>query len=201
MGSKYRCFMVEPTGRARLSLRRYVSGNEDCPSAWKYHQASNPFPGPEAGETWPGRFDAEGNLLSYEDLAPSKRDRRWPKKCKECGVPLPKETVFQVFQEEVYRRVETDEEWGLRNLPIGAMYYSPWAESFGVGPDGKSLVVCLPPGGGLDYWQIDGPSKGGGRWTRTGTPPNVTVTPSILTSSYHGFLRGGCLEATPDSKS
>jgi hypothetical protein len=57
-------------------------------------------------------------------------------------------------------------------------------------PDGHFVCVMTPGG----EWNIDGRSTGGGYWTRTGTPPKLTVRPSILIGrAYHGFLTDGKL--------
>lgn len=60
-----------------------------------------------------------------------------------------------------------------------------------VGPDGHSLNLVLPS---LETWCIDGPSSSGERpWKRTGRPEDgtLTVTPSIKTPKYHGFVTQG----------
>lgn len=61
-----------------------------------------------------------------------------------------------------------------------------------VGPDGRSLVVTLPS---LEFWYIDGPSANDNGWQRTGSVEEGTlsVTPSILTIKYHGYLKDGYL--------
>ena len=81
------------------------------------------------------------------------------------------------------------------------MWYADWMGQNYIGPDGHALVVRTPSGD----WAVDGPSSGGGKWTRTGTVPNITVTPSIvmgphkdaegkiLKPGYHGWLRDGAL--------
>jgi hypothetical protein len=49
----------------------------------------------------------------------------------------------------------------------------------------------MTPGG---EWAIDMPSIDGGKWSRTGTVPKISVTPSILIpDKYHGFLTDGTL--------
>lgn len=81
--------------------------------------------------------------------------------------------------------------------PIGAMWDCDWFhgchESSGMrydrNPDGMVLCVRTPHGD----WLIDGPSGSGGKWERTGVAPNITVTPSILQPTYHGWLRDGYL--------
>lgn len=72
------------------------------------------------------------------------------------------------------------------------------AYGYMVGPDGRCLIVVLPPAGpALSHWYVDGKAKDGGRWSRTGDPtadpPTLSVTPSILTPDYHGFLTDGVL--------
>lgn len=158
------------------------------------HDAWVLFPGPDSG-AWPVRWCSDPGhdkcLDIYEDVAPPHDDPRWPAKCDQCGAPFPEFATWQVFQELIYRRADSGQEMTLRDAPPGAMWDAGWY--WEKGPDGKSLCVCLPPGGGLDYWHVDGPAKGGGRWTRTGVPPNVTANPSILTPRYHGWLRDGRL--------
>jgi hypothetical protein len=172
--------MLVPTDRVRLILRRFIG---DCSKGpMSCHEASVPF-----GEH-PVRLSSEGYLESYQDLAPTRDDPRWPTHCEQCGIALPGDTVWQVFQERIYRRTDTGEEHLLRDAPPGAMYIATWFH------EKDHLHVCLPPNGGHDYWDVDGPSSNGNGWTRTGEPPNVTANPSILTPRYHGFLRNGWLE-------
>lgn len=91
----------------------------------------------------------------------------------------------------------TDAGETIEPAPIGAMWDADWFAGlkhdsglrFDRNPDG--IVLCVRAPGG--DWLVDGPSSGGGSWSRTGTIPNVTATPSILQPSYHGWLREGCL--------
>lgn len=77
-------------------------------------------------------------------------------------------------------------------LPVGAM----WSD------DDGHLHVILPCRSGRTEFDIDGhgwrdgaPSKD--RWGRSGTPPRVTVSPSInIVGDYHGWVRDG--KVTPD---
>lgn len=146
------------------------------------HDASLPF-GEQAA-----RISAEGYLEGFEDLAPPRDDPRWPTSCEQCGAALEPETHWQVFHELIYRRTDNGSEHTLRDAPPGAMYIATWFH------EKNHLHVCLPPNGALDYWDVDGPSSNGNGWTRSGEPPNVTASPSILTPRYHGFLRAGWLE-------
>lgn len=86
---------------------------------------------------------------------------------------------------------------GIPQAPPGAMWDAPWYLDLPrcrPGSDGVLLVVRTPVGD----WIVDGPSDRGVHWVRTGTLPDVTVTPSILQTSYrggyHGWLRDGWLE-------
>ena len=99
----------------------------------------------------------------------------------------------------IYRRVDTGEEMHWQAAPVGAMTRADWLETMYKGDDGICLVVKMPAnadGSGKADWVIDGESSNGGRpWKRTGTPPNVTVTPSIFmfpnAGGFHGWLRNG----------
>jgi hypothetical protein len=103
----------------------------------------------------------------------------------------------------LWRRIDNGEIAFFHQFPAGAMYYASWHPEW-PGPDGKCLAVRLPDG---SDWNIDGPTYKDGKqgdrvWKRTGTPPDVTVTPSIdikdgLTggSRYHGVLTSGVLKA------
>lgn len=198
------CFMVEPSGEGRMFLRRYDNAPDDAPRArcpgmpgeYSYHNASQV----ELG-VFPYEPGDDGIYPAVDHLAPPHDDPRWPTKCDRCDYVLLEDDHWQVHPRAIFRRPDTGEEWDFRELPIGAMYDTPWmkhARGF-VGPDGLSLSVKLPPGGEHDVWHIDGPASSGGRWTRTGTPPNITAQPSILTGSYHGFLQNGELTGSlPD---
>lgn len=60
----------------------------------------------------------------------------------------------------------------------------------------KPLVVMLP---GRNYFLIDGQGFSVEKgyydcWTVTGTPPNITVAPSInFVGRYHGYLQNGVI--------
>jgi hypothetical protein len=184
--------MIVPTNRVQRQLRRFVFSSESpCPGPFKYHNGHTPFPEgtvraekmDDGYEVW--RFDDDKEIPPHDDV-------RWPIKCDDCAYVFGPNDQWQLFHDVVYARKDTGETMTLRDCPPGAMYDATWYPD--KGPDGISLCVALPPGGGHDYWHVDGHAKGGGKWTRTGTAPNVTASPSILTPRYHGFLRGGFLE-------
>lgn len=106
-----------------------------------------------------------------------------------------------------FTKVGTEERFTWEELPVGAMRYSP-ANPADYGSDawkalpeeertkGHLLVLCPNTEGddrGRCWWDIDNCSSNGAGWTRTGTPPNITVRPSIVfpPNGYHGFLTEG----------
>jgi hypothetical protein len=120
-----------------------------------------------------------------------------------------------------YRRVDTSEKLPDGRLPPGAMWWAWQPEMRGEeiylcekqsmypnGPDGRSLAVILPDG---QVWFIDSiagnctwKDKPHNCWSRSGTPPNVSVgvgppccggAGSIKTPTYHGHLVYGVFTA------
>lgn len=188
-----RCFLVVESGRVSRSLRRWHSS--DAPdsttcsvSGYGYHNAHTPI---EPRDQEPGTYINEDHVSKFKD------DPRWPTHCA-CGYAFQESDAWQIFAESIYVNKDTGEEWTMRSLPPGAMYDAWWYRGRGndddkAGPDGRNLVVCLPPGGGNDYWYVDGPASNGPGWTRTGEAPNITASPSIQTPRYHGWLRDGQL--------
>jgi hypothetical protein len=170
------CFLIHPTGLGVRSLRRLSF--ESCgPSC---HRASVRL---EEGP-FPGEWNGESKIATPEDLA----DPRWPASCA-CGRPFGPEDRSSVEFDRLWERLETGDRWTLDGAPPGAMYYADWYESSGVGPDGKHLVVVTPGG----HWLVDQDRH---KWSRTGRPPKVSVTPSILFHGdrpYHAFLTDGFL--------
>lgn len=180
------CFMIEPTDRARQTLRRYTSirAGAVCPAdpqGWG-HDASIPI----EQATYP-RNGLNGR--GADDWPHD--DPRWPTQCA-CGYVFQDEDTWQHTITRLYRPVGGGALFALRDqeIPIGAMWDAPWLLSVTHrGPDDRCLVVKTPGGD----WVIDGPSRDGGGWTRTGVPPLVTARPSILTPTYHGWLTDGVL--------
>jgi hypothetical protein len=191
MGSRIQCFWIDPTNRTERRLRRFAWSNDvpesKCPGKYSYHNAFKPFP--------EGRctYDEEKRSWKWNDEfeIPPHDDPQWPSKCEECDYEFKPEDEWQLFHEVIYVRKDTGAEMTNRNCPPGAMYDAFWYPE--KGPDGLALIVALPPNGGDDWWHVDGQSSSGGGWTRTGTPPNITAKPSILTPRYHGFLTDGWL--------
>lgn len=193
MGSRIQCFMIEPTGRVRRQLRRFVFSSDaesKCPGVMGSHNGHAPFPEgacrtEKQGDYEVWRFDDEHEIPPHDDP-------QWPQKCDDCPYVFKPEDHWQLFHDVIYVRKDTGATMTLRDAQPGAMWDATWYPE--KGPDGLALCVALPPNGGHDYWHIDGSAKGGGKWTRTGQVPNITANPSILTPRYHGFLRNGWLE-------
>ncbi len=182
------CFLIEPSDRHRVSLRRWSGGAAHCAvrGVWG-HTAWNAV----------GELRADDDPPNQDDpVAWPHDDPRWPSKCDHCGAPFDAGDAWQVFHERVYVRADGQPgDCFLRALPPGAMYDATWLEHQR-GPDGRSLMLMLPDG---RIWHVDGPSSNGTGWTRTGTAPRITARPSILThrpdggESYHGWLSDGVL--------
>ncbi len=174
------CFMVESTGRDRVSLRRYrgALGNRECVGGWGYHNAKVPI----------GERPTSGLGAIHET---PHSDERWPKSCASCGYRFVDGDEWQEFLEEILRTAD-GREFVWTDAPIGAIRRVQHFEGANgwSGPDGRSYMVKLPGG---HEWLIDGPSSNGGKWTRSGEPPKLTVSPSILVPGYHGYLRDGVL--------
>jgi hypothetical protein len=193
-----KCFFLERTTRYRRRLRRFVFSGQgnDCPGGW-IHAASVHLDTVRKGET----DGVSGDLWPHDDP-------HWPPSCEKCGYAFQPDDEWQLSVDSIWRRADTGEEITLHEAPPGAMWYADWLNVFGVGPDGRALVVRLPDG---TDWQIDGRAtsctlpddKEHHCWIRHGTPPLITVDKqgntcaggagSIGTPNYHGFLRDGHL--------
>jgi hypothetical protein len=175
------CFVAERLQKYRRELRRFVwSSEQKCLGPYGYHTSTtilDTVPSP------PDEDDLEGT-----GVRPfvANDDSRWPKTCS-CGYVYQDADQWQQNQHRLYRDPSTGREFTLSEAPPGAMWFADWMTW--TGPDGKTLVVMTPGG----EWCVDGPSSNGSGWKRTGTPPNVTATPSISMPRYHGWLTNGKL--------
>lgn len=190
------CFWVEPNGKAVRTLRRFKSGDEDgCDrNEMGYHGATVDI-GEQYDVVWSEPDSEDGAVfLALLHAENYRSDPRWPTHCV-CGYEFTPEDEWQVNQEPVYesadgRKAWTSPAYGREPTP-GAMFDTKWRPSDRK-EDGLSISVVCPDGA---VWLIDGQASGGGYWTRQGTPPKLTVTPSILTPGYHGYLTDGILTA------
>lgn len=193
------CFLLVPTDRVALSLRRYV--------AYKWNEATQKsLPrvvcgrgdyGCDASEqvaeadvAWETRTREDGSTwrtyACAADVGTYKGDPRWPTHCA-CGIAFIDADEWQVFRDMIWRRVDTGEEQPFRRhgskVP-GAMWDASYWDT-DQGYDGKAMHVICP--GGVE-WTIDGrasnctlPNDKVHRcWLRTGEPPNLTVGKSGL---------------------
>ena len=187
------CFWLEPTDLACRSLRRYVASldaepKDPCPLTLGYHNNRT-----DIGEVADGATSRTGGRdFMPEDV---RNDPRWPAACA-CGYLFLETDQFQDSHHTLFRRSDTGELTTLDRAPVGAMWNADWMGDGYKGPDGLYLCVRTPGG----TWAIDGPATDGGRWTRSGKPPQVTARPSICAGKnkdggwiYHGFLTNGQL--------
>lgn len=207
--TRIRCFLLEPTGKVRVSLRRYTRNNTpDCcsvnPGPSSYHTSASPV------VDEPIERGSDGSISNGLKPLEPHDDPRWPKQCA-CGYQFQASDEWQRFVEEVYRRADTGEETTIRDAPAGAMWYALWMDDVYT-PQGKHNLMVKTPGGD---WHIDGQANNCGMpedrqqqkhhcWIRHGEPPDITVdnagiscsagAGSIQCGSYHGFLRQGYLE-------
>jgi hypothetical protein len=190
MKSKIKCFWLEPTPHASVSLRRYKGHGKEgpCPkSGLSYHNVSV-IVVPQMDRPLKKRFD-EGDL-DHEDYP--RTDPRWPKTCP-CGYEFQEDDSWQINTQRLYGNPEMNGLITIEDAVVGAMWDAWWYDHSGL--DDKCIVVRTPGGD----WIIDYPIDGKG-WTRTGTPPELTVRPSIGIGGepgkgwkYHGFLTDGYL--------
>lgn len=178
MTAAVQCFLLEPSGQVRRYLRRYASNPPPCAEVGGYHDARVLL---EQGDRVPDE------VVSWAPSAEELAHPQWPTHCA-CRYAFTHNDYWQLFIEDLWR-LPDGSLVELRAAPPGAMWRAPWLQnSWRRAPDGVCLLVRCPGG---DDWLIDGPATNGPGWTRTGTPPCLTVEPSIQTSNYHGHLRDG----------
>lgn len=183
--SEVTCIFFERELKIRRSLRRYVSADNrgDCPRGG-YCQAL----------TLLDEIAWTSDIIEAFDHVPHD-DIRWPKACALCGRPFEDIDQWQVFCDWLFRHPETGQLLSIPELPVGALWRAHWHEDSPryVGPDGYALMCRLP---NHHDWLIDGPSQQSDKgWTRTGSLPKISVSPSILADDYHGHLIDGVLRA------
>lgn len=174
------CFMLKPTNRALLYLRKFQGcAVGSCLEGSSYHDA----------RVCIGEMQPAEEAVIRAATAEEREDKRWPTVCSKCHRPFGDSATHQRFVQRLYSR-DDGSVMVLDEAPPGAMWDADWYGDHRVGPDGLHLVVRLPDG---NEWFIDGPATNGPGWTRTGVAPKLTVTPSIATPTYHGWLRDGKL--------
>jgi hypothetical protein len=181
-------FLIERNGMVRVTLRRFASGTKCSKTYTGCHDAKT---------FWKNEEAPLDSLLriEYVEGNPPRNSPFWPQACP-CGYLFRVEDEIQVFNEYLYCSPLLPHPVTLAEAPPGSMWSADWHPARWKGPDGLSLCVKLPTG---HDWFIDAPSFGGGEgWTRLGTPPAITVKPSIRVPGrdgepdiYHGFLTNG----------
>jgi len=187
--SGVQCFLVRKTDLVEVALRRF-SFAKDVPEGGCEHESGFKVILERAQATeWLVPLD-DGVIESSRNLAPE--DERWPLMCPKCGKEFPPDSTRQVWVKPVYEGAPDGVLRSLRNLLPGSMYDSLWETRYDGWhhADGHAWTVVLPDG---VHWNIDRVARHGGRWERTGEPPELTVSPSIRTGTYHGHLVGGVL--------
>lgn len=169
-------------GRYQRSLRRYRAGTaRDCP-AHGYHDAAAGI-----GEVT-DRQDAAGDNWPHDDP-------RWPAAC-DCGYQFTPQDHWQRSDCPIVA-LPDGSEFSWRGAfgqvaPPGTMIRASWHDECSRHPARiDSWLVALPDGG---EWITSQQATGGDWWTVTGTPPLITVSPSIWNrkpGGWHGWIRDG----------
>lgn len=198
-----KCFWLEPSGIAAVSLRRfrfsqgYVKDSMGIKDYGKvdpdYYKCANGYGCNAHVVIGQEPYEAGVSVNSRTHEVP-KDDPQWPKVCEVCGRAFEDGDEWQRNSSQLYRR-DTGELFLLATAPVGAMWDAQWYKDYKgykKHVDGIMLVVKTPGGD----WCVDGPSypNHGPGWERVGTIPEVTASPSILMPRYHGWLKNGWLE-------
>jgi hypothetical protein len=185
-----KCFLLTPTGNERRWLRRYrgCGDGPNCPSKYTYHN----------GHFLLGDFPKRDTPRAI-DVEEYKGHANWPVKCDHCDYQFKPEDNWQVFTQHLYIRSDTHEVTSIREAPPGAMWLATWMKDHGSPVWERErkgqphLIVRTPEGD----WDVDAKSSNGDGWHWEGTPPLVTVSPSIGMGPtagswrYHAWLRNG----------
>lgn len=180
-----------------MSLRRYASGRGAVKCgrrearypgaevvAYDYHDAEHEI-SREVGTVESSlNGDRTGHTIALDDY-------RWPMACG-CGYAFVDDDDKQENRSRLYSRSDTGELVTIHDAPAGALYDARWfanLDGYDRNDRGVSLVCKTPFG----EWLIDRPASNGPGWSRTGTPPDIVVTPSIgigRPQRMHGWLGG-----------
>lgn len=190
--SPIRCFLVQPTGDSRISLRRFTySRDKSCPDSCPYgHDASV-------------AIDVRRTLYDGQNIAgvsTPRDDPRWPTTCEACGYEFQPGDQGQTTQNALYAPAPGNEGvepnlWTVQELPAGAMFFPSWmqpkpGEEFDYNhhccpTDNSVLLVRVPDqpdGTGATDWIVDAYCSNCDRrgqkhhcWCRRGTAPWITV--------------------------
>lgn len=204
MPSRHRCFLLTPTDNIVVTLRRYAYKDAKTPDVPICGRKEPRYPGADAVTfdvhnaevevarevgTIEGSLDGDHTSHDFPHA-----DARWPTKCA-CGYEFRETDHWQEGRTRLYRRCDNGELMTIDDAPVGALYNARWLDydQYQRNAPGVALMCKTPAG----EWLIDGPASNGPGWTRTGTPPDISVTPSIgigHPQRMHGWLRNGWLE-------
>ena len=195
-------FIAEPTGRCMVVLRRY-DHTSDPPAEHRHNAdviAIRDVVATPLGE------DGYSPLSQYRSLFPP-TDPRWPTRCASCGGPFIDQGSdhWQVNELDWFlcpngrRFAHGIGHW---RAPVGSMIRATWCDNTWPDNGCPAYRIELPNG---NEWLSNQPSsrqgstEKGPQWSVTGTPPKITVSPSIFCrpggpKSWHGFIRNGRLE-------
>lgn len=179
------CFLLEDLRAARYSLRRYAADGV-CPGGDGYHDARSGLI--EERPELPGK---EFTGTNPPEIAND--DPRWPASCA-CGYAFTEADARQVWADGLYRRVDTGAVVTWDTVPAGAVRDARWwaADAWTVKlPDGSDFMTHNKAGNCACYGKPHDPAHR--CWTTTGSAPVFTVSPSIQTPRWHGWLRAGVL--------
>lgn len=201
-------FVVEETGQAQRSLRRYLPRSEgnECPSNG-YHNASVPI------GNFPVVLDEDGDSIAWLDPETFLTHPAWPTHCS-CGYEFTEAANRQCNQDPFYAASD-GREWILRDAPAGAMWEAAWLGDFwGINGGGRRWIIKLPNGSefipGSEASNCTRKGEDHDCWCVHGEAPILTIDKmpepgrstceagagSILSGEgtskeWHGFVRGG----------
>lgn len=163
--------MIEPTVFCRREFRRFVFSSKDkfCPLGC--HDASVVIDDRLF-------LNADDSTIPDEDVM---KDPRWPSHCP-CGYMFQLGDEWQDNHFRLWSGAPDGKEYALRDklLPPGACRVDEDGLIFVRLPDGEDFCPNLT-------WSKE-------RWTVSGVPPHLTVSPSInAVGTYHGYISAGVL--------
>jgi Family of unknown function (DUF6527) len=180
--------IAEPADRWRRSLRRFTySGTDGVCRSDEHGSRLGHDASADLGDVGQGEVDAHGDNWPHDD-------ERWPATCTACGYEFADGDQWQRNDSPVYR-LPDGTEFAFRGsfgtaAPAGTMIRAAWFDEFADQP-GESWLIALPDGG---EWITTQAATGGRHWTVTGTPPDITASPSIWHNKphgWHGHIRAG----------
>lgn len=189
------CYWVDETGRWGIRLRRFTfTKDKECPAGGTHDASSGIVYMEQVTKNPGGTFPAP--------VAQPRSHWAWPDHCEACGYLFEADDQWQTNGDVEWRRADTGELLVARadRLPPGALYSldwhggEQWNDRYG---DGLDLHAVCPNG---IPWHVDGSARPGDgstvpeAWARTGdprVPETLSVTPSIVSGDYHGFLTAG----------